>query len=45
MIYTNENMNLFWTTKDRVYDLTKNITSLVYAFCWKKLSILVWLEV
>ena len=34
MIYTNENMNLFWTTKDRVYDLTKNITSLVYAFCW-----------
>ena len=34
MIYTNENMNLFWTTKDKVYDYTKNLTSVVYAFSW-----------
>lgn len=34
MIYTNENMDLFWTTKEKVYDYTKNITSVVYAFCW-----------
>jgi hypothetical protein len=34
MIYTNENMKLFWTTKDNVYNLTKGLTSVVYAFCW-----------
>jgi hypothetical protein len=38
MIYTNENMNLFWTTKDDLYNYTNNITSVVYAFCWRDLK-------
>ena len=35
MIYTNENMNLFWTTKKDVYNYTRNLTSVVYSFCWR----------
>jgi hypothetical protein len=35
MIYTNENMNLFWTTKEDLYNYTNNLTSVVYAFCWR----------